>query len=31
MSNPHMAAEILHHHTGTKVNYFGLLTVDEIM
>lgn len=24
------AAEILHHHTGEKVNYFGLLTVDEI-
>lgn len=24
------AAEILHHHTGEKVNYFGLLTVGEI-
>lgn len=23
-------AEILHHHTGEKVNYFGLLTVGEI-
>ena len=24
------AAEILHHHTGERVNYFGLLTVGEI-